>query len=99
MFENVLVHIQCQHLVQTLSGSTLLYVYELRLLCPGVESIAVELQLGEMAAKLETTVRDCVLTFVSVIPLNTFNETSGQFFAEFMVTKPGILSRGALIRH
>ena len=46
-----------------------------------------ELQLGEMAAKLETTVRDCVLTFVSVIPLNTFNKMSGQFFAVFMVTK------------
>lgn len=38
------------------------------------------------AAKPMTAVQDCVLTFVSKKPLDTFKKTSGQFAA--VVTRP-----------
>lgn len=44
--------------------------------CRGMEGM-----LGEMAAKPDTTVRDCVLPFVSLKPLNIFGETLKHFSA------------------
>lgn len=40
---------------------------------------------GDNATKPGTAVLDCISTFVSVIPLDNFKMTSGQFHAIFVV--------------
>ena len=43
---------------------------------------------GDNATKLGTAGLDCIWTFVSVIPLDIFKMTPGQFHAIFVVNWP-----------
>lgn len=52
---------------------------------------------GGKSAKPVTPVQVCVSAFVNITPLDTFRETSGQFPAVFVVTKPGALNK--ILRH
>lgn len=51
----------------------------------------------DKAAKPTTTVQVFIQVFVSVTPLDTFKDTSGQYPSMFVLTKLGILSQSKMV--